>query len=284
MIEGSTSLPTLGWIPKREDIAIESRHLGLKMAHETGSMKEFGLVIEEFCDLDTLIACANRVTRVISQKKVSDSGSRKQVRASIGVALDDAFCFYYQDNLDHLHALGAELVFFSPLIDPLPDVDALYFGGGYPELHLPALESSPCTGEMKSAAEAGMPLYAECGGLLYLTQELMADRTYRLCGVLPAQAEMTNHVQALGYVKGESVVNTSFLPPLQSIAGHEFHYSSVLPDRDAQFAFRLTRGKGIDAGKDGLTSGNVLVTYTHAYFTDAFLKQFIDAAYHFSNE
>jgi cobyrinic acid a,c-diamide synthase len=206
------------------------------------------------------------------------------VHATIGVALDDAFCFYYQDNLDRLRARGAELVFFSPLVDPLPDVDALYFGGGYPELHLSALESSRCTREMKSAVDAGMPLYAECGGLLYLTREIMADRTYRLCGVLPAHAEMTSHVQALGYVKGESMVNTSFLPPLQSITGHEFHYSRVLPDRDALFAFRLTRGKGIDSGKDGLTSGNALGTFTHAYFTDTFVKKFIEAAYHFSNE
>ena len=281
MIEGSTSLPTLGWIPKREDIAIESRHLGLKMAHETGSMTELGSVIEEFCDLDAIIAYANKVTRLTSQKKVSGSGSWKKLHTFIGVALDDAFCFYYQDNLDRLHALGAELVFFSPLIDPLPDVDALYFGGGYPELHLSALESSRCTKEMKSAVDAGMPLYAECGGLLYLSREIMADRTYRLCGVLPADAEMTSHVQALGYVKGESRGNTSFLPPLQSITGHEFHYSRVLPDRDAQFAFRLTRGKGIDSGKDGLTSGNALGTFTHAYFTDAFAKNFIDAAYNF---
>ena len=284
MIEGSTTLPTLGWIPKREDIAIESRHLGLKMAHEMGSMTEFGSVVEEFCDLDALVAYAKKATRVISQKKVSWSGSRKKSHASIGVALDDAFCFYYQDNLDRLRALGAELVFFSPLIDPLPEVDALYFGGGYPELHLPALESSLCTRDMKSAVDAGMPLYAECGGLLYLTREIMADRTYRLCNVLPAHAEMSSHVQALGYVKGESRVNTSFLPPLQSITGHEFHYSRVLPDRDAQFAFRLTRGKGIDSGKDGLTSGNALGTYTHSYFTDAFVKQFIEAANHFSKE
>ncbi len=102
--------------------------------------------------------------------------------------------------------------------------------------------------------------------------------------VLPAYAEMTSRVQALGYVKGESMGNTSFLPPPMSITGHEFHYSRVLPDRDAQFAFRLTRGKGIDSGKDGLTSGNALGTFTHAYFTDAFAKKFIDAAYHFSNE
>jgi cobyrinic acid a,c-diamide synthase len=137
---------------------------------------------------------------------------------------------------------------------------------------------------MKTAFEAGMPVYAECGGLLYLTREIMADRTYRFCGILPANAEMTSRVQALGYVQGESLVDTSFLSRLQSITGHEFHYSRVLPDRDAEFAFRLTRGKGIDSGKDGLLSGNVLGTYTHAYFTNAFAKNFINAAYGFSRE
>jgi cobyrinic acid a,c-diamide synthase len=284
MIDGSLPLPTLGWIPKREDIRIESRHLGLRMAHETGAMKEFGSVIEEFCDLDALIACANKVTRITAQKKVAGTGSGKRVHASIGVALDDAFCFYYQDNLDRLHDHGAELVFFSPLIDPLPEVDALYFGGGYPELYLPALESSRCTREMKNAFEAGMPVYAECGGLLYLTREIMADRTYRFCGILQATAEMTSRVQALGYVQGESLVETSFLSRSQSIIGHEFHYSRVLPDRDAEFAFRLTRGRGIDSGKDGLLSGNVVGTYTHAYFTDAFVKNFIEAACSFSRE
>jgi cobyrinic acid a,c-diamide synthase len=284
MIEGSMSLPALGWIPKREDFAIESRHLGLKMAHESRSMTEFGSVIDEFCDLDAVIECAKKVTGLTLKKMVSGIGSGNKEHASIGVALDNAFCFYYQENLDRLRAFGAELVFFSPLIDPLPEVDALYFGGGYPELHLSVLESSRCTREIKSAADAGMPIYGECGGLLYLNREIMTDRTYRLCGILPGTAEMTSRVQALGYVKAECIVNTPFLSRMQSITGHEFHYSRVLPDRDAQFAFRLTRGKGIESGKDGLISGNALGTFTHAYFTDILAQQFIDAAYRFSNE
>ena len=284
MIEGSVSLPVLGWIPKREDITIESRHLGLKMAHETGSMTEFGSVIEEFCDLDALIACSKKTNGLASQTMVKESRIEKQVHASVGVALDDAFCFYYQDNLDRLRALGAGLVFFSPLVDPLPDVDALYFGGGYPELHLPALESSRCTQGIRSAVEKGMPVYAECGGLLYLTREMMTERSYRLCDVLPARAEMTTRVQALGYIKGESILNSSFLLPHVSLSGHEFHYSHVHPDRDAHYAFHLSRGKGIDSGKDGLTVCNAIGTFTHAYFSDAFVKQFIESAIHFSKE
>jgi cobyrinic acid a,c-diamide synthase len=283
MIEGSLSLPSFGWIPKRDDIAIESRHLGLKMAHETGSMEKSGRIIEEFCDLDAIFASAQKNPVLSPQKKRVKPEKRRPVRATVGVALDDAFCFYYQDNLDRLQASGAELVFFSPLADRLPEVDALYLGGGYPELHLPVLESSRCTREMKSAVDAGMPVLGECGGLLYLTREIRSDRLYRLCGVLPAESEMTSRVQALGYVKGESIGERSFLLPLQSIRGHEFHYSRVLPDRDAQFAFCLTRGKGIDSGKDGLTSVNALGTYTHNYFSDTFAESFIDAACRFSD-
>ena len=281
MIENSLAIPSIGWIPRSEDIVIESRHLGLKMAHETGSMVDFGRLVEEYCDLDAIIAYANKSPTLNPQKKSQLPGKKNQIRAIIGVALDDAFCFYYQDNLDRLRDAGAELLFFSPLQDPIPDVDALYFGGGYPELYLPLLESSKCTRELKSVVGTGMPVYAECGGLMYLTHEIVTDRTYKLCGILPASVEMTNKVQALGYVRGESIGNSSFLPQSQRITGHEFHYSFMHPDRDAQFAFRLTRGKGIESGKDGLVSGNALGTYTHAYFNDLFAAIFVDAACRF---
>jgi len=284
MIEGEIPLPSFGWIPKREDIAIESRHLGLKMAYETGPMEKFGSLIEEFCDLDAVLASARDHSGSKPQKKSPITVKKKRVRATIGVAFDEAFCFYYQDNLDRLRAWGAELVFFSPLTDRLPYTDALYFGGGYPELHLPALESSPCTREVKTVADAGMPVYGECGGLLYLTREIRSDRAYRLCGVLPAESEMTARIQALGYVKGKSTGDMAFVPALQGIQGHEFHYSRVLPEHDAQFAFHLTRGNGIDDGRDGLISHNTLGTYTHAYFSDAIAKKFIDAAVRFSHE
>jgi cobyrinic acid a,c-diamide synthase len=283
MIEGKVPMPSFGWIPRRDDISIESRHLGLKMAHETGPMDKFGCLIEEFCDLNAVVASARDHTGPKPQKKHPKTARKKKIRATIGVALDAAFCFYYQDNLDRLRAWGAELVFFSPLTEGLPDTDALYFGGGYPELHLPALEDSPCTRQVKAVADAGMPVYGECGGLLYLTREIRSDRAYRLCGVLPAEAEMTRKAQALGYVKGKSTGDMAFVPALQGIQGHEFHYSRVLPEHDAQFAFRLTRGKGIEDGRDGLISHNTLGTYTHAYFSDAIVKNFIDAAVRFSH-
>jgi len=282
MIEPSLSIPSLGYIPRKDELAVESRHLGLKMAYESGSMGEFGKIIEENCNLDALLAAAHNAPPLTNTNNIVEC--EQKVHTKIGVAFDEAFCFYYQDNLDCLKRSGAELVFFSPLSGPLPDVDAVYLGGGYPEIHLAALESSLCTKELRHAADSGMPVYAECGGLMYLTEEIRSDKTYRMCDILPACAEMTNHIQALGYVKGESIGNRSFLPVGLQISGHEFHYSRIEAARDARYAIRLSRGKGIDGGCDGLISQNVLGCYTHAYFTPAFAHAMIDGAVLFSRQ
>ncbi len=166
------------------------------MAHESGAMADFGNIIEEHADLDALIASATLAPPLKTGKRSNDTV--QSVRTSVGVALDDAFCFYYQDNLDLLRRAGAELVFFSPLTDPLPEVNAVYLGGGYPELHLKALASSRCRQDVKKATDSGMPLYAECGGLMYLVKEITADKTYRMCGILPATAEMTGQYPGTG--------------------------------------------------------------------------------------
>jgi cobyrinic acid a,c-diamide synthase len=126
-----------------------------------------------------------------------------------------------------------------------------------------------------------MPVYAECGGLMYLTEEIRSDKTYSMCGILPASAEMTHRIQALGYVKGEGISGHSFFPSGQTVTGHEFHYSRLEPSRDARYAIRLSRGKGIDGGKDGLISQNVLGCYTHAYFTSSFADALADSALRF---
>jgi len=282
MIESSLTTPVFGWIPRKENLVVESRHLGLKMAHESGAMADFGEVIEENADLDALITSAALAPPLGTETRSDETG--QNIRTTIGVALDDAFCFYYQDNLDLLRRAGAELVFFSPLSDPLPDADAVYLGGGYPELHLPELTSSRCRQDLKRAADSGMPVYAECGGLLYLTEEITSDKTYRMCSILPATAEMTKQIQALGYVKGESTGSQSILPSGQQVTGHEFHYSRLEPARDARYALRLSRGKGIDAGNDGMTCQNVLGCYTHAYFTRSFAHAMVDAAAKFSRQ
>lgn len=280
MIEPSLSLPAFGYIPRKEDLVIESRHLGLKMAHEAGNIGAFGKIIEESCDLDALVAAARQAP--LLKKRIPAGKRTKQAGGMVGVALDEAFCFYYQDNLELLSRTGAKLVFFSPLRDRLPEVDAVYLGGGYPELHLAELESSPCSRDLRRAAEQGMPLYAECGGLMYLTKEIHTDKTYRMCGVLPSTAEMTGRIQALGYVKGTGTGEVSYMPLSLGMSGHEFHYSRLDPDADARYAINLSRGKGIIAGKDGMVSQNALGCYTHAYFTPAFAAKFVKAARIFS--
>ena len=282
MIEPFLSYPSFGYIPRKDELAVESRHLGLKMAHESASMGEFGKIIEESCNLEALLAAAHNALPLTNT--INTVECEQKAHTKIGVAFDEAFCFYYQDNLDNLRKEGADLVFFSPLNNSLPDVDAVYLGGGYPELHLAELESSRCTQELKHAADSGMPVYAECGGLMYLTKEIRSDKTYRMCGILPASAEMTNRIQALGYVEGESIGNLSILPAGLPINGHEFHYSRIEPACDALYALRLSRGKGIDGGKDGLISQNVLGCYTHAYFTPAFAHAMNEGAVQFSRQ
>jgi cobyrinic acid a,c-diamide synthase len=281
MIASSGTIPSYGWIPRRDEIGLSSRHLGLVMAHETESLKHAGEVIEEFADLDAIISTAQSVSALTYE--FTDTPETPE-RVKIGVAHDPAFCFYYQDNLDHLRNDGAKLVFFSPLVDNLPRVDALYFGGGYPELHLPALESSPCTKALKSAVDNDLPVYAECGGLMYLSREIQAERTFRMARVLPGDAEMTKKIQALGYTKGEVTTGSSLLPKGQIITGHEFHYSRLIPDRDVRYAINLSRGKGIHAQKDGLFAGNAIGMYTHAYFSRNLAASLIKAAGHYSQQ
>jgi len=278
MIEPELSVPSFGWIPKREEMHVASRHLGLHMAHESASMADAGKVIEEFCDLDAITRTAYSAPELPNSPV---SAITTPARATIGVAMDPAFCFYYEDNFDRLRASGANLVFFSPIADRLPAVDAVYLGGGYPELHLSELESSPCTTGLKNAVDRSMPVYAECGGLIYLTREITAEKTYRMCGALPAQSEMSEKLQALGYVRGRSVGMGPYLAPVGEINGHEFHYSRVTPDRDARYVFRLSRGKGISDGNDGLFTQNAIGTYTHVYFTKKFADFFVGAAVNF---
>ena len=279
MMEPSLAVPSFGWIPRNDDIAMKSRHLGLLMAHESGSHAEMGALIAEHCDLDAIVSAAKNAPSLTVRPEAPVSESP---RARIGVARDNAFCFYYQDNLDLLRRSGAELVFFSPLQDRLPPVDALYLGGGYPELYLPQLEAAACTRDLGKAAGDGLPLLAECGGLMYLTREVMAEAKHRMVGILPADTEMTKRIQALGYVKGTVTAPGTFLSRGLAITGHEFHYSRLIPDHDARFVISLSRGKGIIDSKDGLATANALGLYTHTFFTPAFAVNFVDAAVTYS--
>jgi cobyrinic acid a,c-diamide synthase len=284
LIEAGLETTALGFVRRDPRAGLESRHLGLKMAHEVKDHTLVGTLVAEGCDLDGIIALARSAPPVPGEDVISGPEKEEgEGRVRIGVARDEAFCFYYQDNLDTLVGAGAELVSFSPICDRLPQVDAIYLGGGYPELHAGALERSACTVDLRDRVSDGLPVYAECGGLLYLCERLVASAEgseYRMAGVLPAMAEMTDRIQGLGYSEG-TWTGATFVPAGLPVKGHEFHYSRIHPSSDARFSIRLVRGKGISGCLDGMYEHHSVGNYTHSYFTLAFARSLVDAARNF---
>jgi cobyrinic acid a,c-diamide synthase len=279
MIAEEEYVPALGWVPRQKDCEVQSRHLGLLMAHESTALKQFGGIIAEYCDLDRILAVASAARPLAVPRSTAKKPHASHHRAVIGVARDPAFCFYYQDNLDRLARAGAEIRAFSPVAGEVPETDAIYIGGGYPELHAVALEKSRSTKTIRALAEDGIPVYGECGGLMYLCGSLETEgKEYGMAGVLPGRAVMTKRLAALGYVKGAFARSAGLWTGTVGIRGHEFHYSRVECDRDARWAIRLSAGKGIHDGNDGLFEHATVGAYAHTYFSDAFARRFVDAA------
>lgn len=263
--------PVLGCLPRSEELALPERHLGLVTAEDAGYDAAFFARladwVEDHVDLDELIrvaaphpACGHPLPE----------GEGKQLKAGspvrIAVARDAAFCFYYLDNLELLEAAGAELVFFSPLADEhLPaGIDGLYLGGGYPELHAARLAANAgLRQQIHSAATAGLPVYAECGGFMYLSEAIDQQP---MVGVFPARARMLPRRRALGY-REVTLSADSLLGPAGTMArGHEFHYSEMeLPEAISR-CYRMTRRQGEVVGEEGYRTGNVLGSYVHLHF------------------
>jgi cobyrinic acid a,c-diamide synthase len=281
MIETSLESPALGWLRSRDEIAVDSRHLGLKMGFETGETLSQAPFFEEAVDIDALLSLARSAPPL--PEYIPKESPASGARPVIGVANDEAFCFSYQDNLDRIREAGGEIRFFSPVHDPLPPCDALYLCGGYPEIHAAGLEKSVCREQIREAADAGMPVYAECGGLIYLMESLTGvdEKEFRMAGILPGIAEMTGRIQALGYTRGSCITAVSGLKKGDVISGHEFHYSRIHCGPGARFVISLNRGKGIRDGYDGMYEHNTVGTYIHAYFSRDFAHQLIRSAEEF---
>jgi len=253
-------IPVIGAVPKNKNFSIPSRHLGLEMAHEkNNNTVELANFIEQHIDIDAVKNIAGNF------EAPGFEAQHEQFGVKIGIANDSAFCFYYQDAFDAMKRSGAELVFFSPMSDKLPQVEGLYLGGGYPELFAKELEASNTRNEIKKAAQDGMPIYGECGALLYLGASLKTDRTYMMAGVLGASSRMTEKLQALGYTEAQSIMDSPIAKKGAIIRGHEFHYSTTECDRDARFVYRLQRGKGIFERLDGLMEHNAMASYMHTH-------------------
>ena len=260
----------LGVLPKREELEIGSRHLGLHLGMERQKdwrvLAEIG---EEFIDIDRILELSEMDFGGEAEGESEAGGGGTKVDAStvrIGVPFDEAFAFYYRDNLRTLSRFG-ELVFFSPLrgehASASAECDLYYIGGGYPELY----DLSGFARFIRKEALKEKPIYAECGGLMLLSRGIEIDgKVKRMAGALDIDIVFTRQLQALGYVRGEVVARNPFFAG--SFRGHEFHYSYALPDDDVKFAFRVD-GKGIKDGYDGAFAHNTLAGYTHIHFHSA---------------
>jgi cobyrinic acid a,c-diamide synthase len=288
----SVELPDVslfGCIPRDESLAIASRHLGLVTADDNPLSAEYlerlADLAERHLDLDALAALSfdsaqptedanvTRNNRLVNAQLVNDrlvSGVEPPVR--IAVARDAAFCFVYEDNLRLLQEAGAEIVPFSPLDDSgLPaDVSGIYLPGGYPELYVERLAANVAIkNAVAKAVEIGLPVYAECGGLIYLTLGMEAtdmQASSDFVGVFPVRARMLPRRRALGYRQVDSVTYSVILAAGESARGHEFHYSEIA-DMPAHIGrcYRVTR-QGMELGGEGFMNRNCLASYIHLHF------------------
>jgi cobyrinic acid a,c-diamide synthase len=273
-----SGVPPLGYLPPADDLELPSRHLGLVVADELGAevaevMDRLGDWVEQHADVDRLIELACSAPEVPLAATVSAAAPVPATRGPrIAVAWDAAFAFYYADNLELLRARGAELVFFSPLAAAeLPVCDGLYLGGGYPELHAEGLSANePLRFDIAAAIARGLPAYAECGGLLYLCEELtdLDDHVWPLVGAVPGRAAMHQRLQGMGYREGVLVAHSLLGPAGASVRGHEFHYSSCEIDRGADGSARAVAHPAylVDGSPEGYAAGDLFASYVHLHF------------------
>jgi cobyrinic acid a,c-diamide synthase len=288
-IEHYCGIPVLGAIPKLATQIFPERHMGLVPTPEHDwagrSIDAAAKVAVQHIDLDAIYEITRDLPplKSASRSRPPEAGRRKPAvkskiqaagtepeKPKIGIIKDSAFQFYYPENLDALRAAGAETVFISPLSgEPLPDLDALYIGGGFPETHARQLSANKrFRKQIKALAESGLPIYAECGGLMYLGEELVLEKkAYPMAGVLPVTFDFYSRPQGHGYTVVTVVNENPFYAVGTEIRGHEFHYSRVLKwsGDENDLVFRMQRGVGITKEKDGICYKNVLATYTHIH-------------------
>lgn len=273
VIEHYTDVPVIGAIQHDAKLTIVERHLGLMPSNESGEavarIKALGDAVERQVDMDRFLALTRKDPLAYpEQALVAPFPSRDKVR--IAIARDRAFGFYYADDLDALTAAGAELIPFDATQDArLPDVDALYIGGGFPEVFAAELSANiSMRADIRRAIDAGMPAYAECGGLMYLSRSISYQgKKHDMVGAIPGDVMMHAKPIGRGYVHlTENAEHPWPRPQAQEkiVRAHEFHYSSLenMP-ADARFAYRMARGHGINGEFDGYIRNNLLASYTH---------------------
>lgn len=279
----ATDIPVFGCLPRDDSLTMPSRHLGLVTADEGGVIYDrLADWLESAMDPDEFLERLPRVPLEAPFDPLPPVG-----RARIGLARDEAFNFYYQENLRLLRQAGARLVPFSPLHDrDLPEgLDALYLGGGYPEVHAFDLgQNSRMRKQVKAFCQSGRPVYAECGGFMYLMNDVVVPEggRYPMAGFFPVRAEMGERFRALGYRQVELAEDTFFGPRGTLLRGHEFHYSAIQevvpPEMRQVYAVTSRKGELSDSG--GYLMGNALGSYIHLHFGScpAAAERFVAAA------
>ncbi len=286
-VEKLAKMNVLGVIPRDEEIKIPERHLGLVPAYEREHIdalfERLAKVVEEYVDVDEIVRIAKAAPELREVEENPVFHPKKKFDVSLGVVHDKAFTFYYQDNLDAFEANGAKIERINALDDAsLPSVDALYIGGGFPEVFAEELEkNASLREEIRKFCDAGKPVYAECGGLMYLGRSIVTSdgKEHEMVGVLPIKTKMEARFQALGYAKRKVIASNPIAKKGSLLVGHEFHYSKVEPLRKLKYACKVTRGNGID-GYDGILYKNTLAGYLHLHVLSypAMVKNFLGAA------
>jgi cobyrinic acid a,c-diamide synthase len=267
-IQARCKTPILGWLPREPSIAIPERHLGLHAAGEGElSLDTLANLAETHFKVDDLLKLEFPLETAVG----SAMGKGELPRLRIGLPRDNAFSFYYEDNLDLLREQGADIIPFSPIADlALPSgLDALYIGGGYPELYARELSANTAMlDQIRAFARSGGYIYAECGGLLYLSEQLSSadGGVYPMLGIVPLKMEMTSKLVDFGYVTVTFTQNCLLGPRGTTVRGHSFHYSRICSDCEVATSYHVDFSLSGKQQQEGFTLGNVLASYVHLHF------------------
>lgn len=293
-IEHYTDVPVLGELPKMRENPIPERHMGLISNREYDGqeaiLEGIAKTVGDCCDLTRLLDIARSAAPLPEGRQDIWPLQVTADKPRIGYVLDAALWFYYQENLEALRRAGAELVEVSLLTpDPWPQLDGLYLGGGFPETQAQALaDNAGVRARVLELSRSGLPIYAECGGFMYLCEELHAEGTiYPMAGVFPLATTLCARPQGLGYAEATVTAENPFHPVGTTLKGHEFHYSRCLAEshytghgESPTFALHMERGAGMLGGMDGVVSGNTFAAYTHIHALGAlhWAENFVRAA------
>jgi len=275
-----TKLPIIGVIQKNSDLDLQSRHLGLIPTKEDTALrqkiKQTSKILSSSLDIEKIL----QIIQTPPPLKTPSTKLYKKPKTTIAVALDSSFNFYYRDNLEALKREGANIKFFSPVKDKkLPQCDGIYIGGGFPEILGEALEKNQTMKKkIKQLSEENIPIYAECGGLMYLTKSIdYGKKISKMVGIFDAETKMTKKMK-LNYTQGNIISKNIISNKKHVLQGHEFHYSKLESvSSDSKFAYELKIGEGIHNHFDGLIQNNTLASYGHLYFDSSdYAKIFVN--------